>query len=133
MDQETNEPLDDSKTSEDDIEMENDPFSVKTWKEDLKLIVEDKDIYVSKTVLALLSPVFEKMFESAFKEKDSNELPLPDKRFNSFVEFLQCVYPGYTKSVTGILIFDVLFDKHYMYAFTFVFATVMSAVKYEDG
>ena len=78
---------------------------MKTWKEDLKLIVEGKDIYVNKAVLALLSPVFEKMFESAFKEKDSSELTLPDKEYSSFVEFLQCIYPGYNNPVTGILTF----------------------------
>ena len=81
------------------------PFSVKTWTEDLKLIVEGKSIYVNKATLALLSPVFEKMFNANFRERDCEELELPDKEYDSFIEFLDCVYPGHHtchKEVTGM-------------------------------
>ena len=82
-------------------ETEQPPFSVKTWKEDLKLTVEGKEIYVNKALLALVSPVFEKMFTANFKEKHSDELELPGKSYDSFVSFLECVYPGHNKQITG--------------------------------
>lgn len=70
------------------------PFFVKTWKEDLTLIVENKKLYVNKAILAIVSPVFDKMFTDAFKERDSDELPLPEKKYTDVLEFLHCVYPG---------------------------------------
>ena len=69
--------------------------------EDLKLIVEGRSIHVNKATLALLSPVFEKMFTANFRERDCEELELPDKTYDSFIEFLDCVYPGHHKTVTG--------------------------------
>lgn len=100
------------KTSSDDQttagEEEQSPFSVKTWKEDLKLIVEGKAIYVNKAVLALISPVFETMFTANFKEKETDELELPGKSYDSFVNFLQCVYPGSSKQITAETVKEII-------------------------
>ena len=90
--------IDDQTTSG---EKEQISFSVKTWKEDLKLIVEGRAIYVNKAVLAIVSPVFETMFTANFKEKNTDEIEMPDKSYDSFVNFLECVYPGNTKQITG--------------------------------
>lgn len=90
-------------------ETEEPPFSVKTWKEDLTIIVENKKLYVNKATLALLSPVFDKMFSGEFKEKGSDELQLPDKQYETFVEFLQCIYPGDDQGiVTAENAYDIL-------------------------
>lgn len=67
---------------------------------DLVLEVEDKNIHVSKLVLSLASPVFDKMFQSDFKEGTCNVLPLSGKDVESMLEFLRCIYPNTLSPVT---------------------------------
>ncbi|XP_041356605.1 uncharacterized protein LOC121373880 isoform X2 [Gigantopelta aegis] len=77
-----------------------DLFSEPNVKSDIVLIVEDKRMYVSKTILSLASPVFEDMFESDLKEIHDTEIPLPGKKYDDFLEFLLCFYPHSMKPVT---------------------------------
>ena len=42
---------------------------------------------------AMWSPVFEKMFISDFKEKNSGEIELPGKKASEIKELLQIMYP----------------------------------------
>lgn len=71
-------------------------FSV-PWKcSDVVLVVERQKFHVHRYTLAMWSPVFEKMFTSAFKEKNSCEIPLPDKKASDIRELLLVIYP--TKS-----------------------------------
>ena len=71
-------------------------FSV-PWKcSDVVLVVERQKFHVHRYTLAMWSPVFEKMFTSAFKEKNSDEIPLPDKQASEIRELLLVIYP--TKS-----------------------------------
>ena len=77
-----------------------DLFTEPSSKSDVVLIVEDKRVYVSKTVLSLASPVFEAMFESDFKEKQNAEIPLPGKKYDDFIKFLLCFYPHSIKLIT---------------------------------
>ncbi|WAR18275.1 hypothetical protein MAR_000113 [Mya arenaria] len=56
-------------------------FTVKTWKDDVAFVVEKKQMYAAKVVLALASPVFEAMFGSEFTERYQNEVELPGKQF----------------------------------------------------
>ncbi|XP_053385938.1 uncharacterized protein LOC128550618 [Mercenaria mercenaria] len=74
-------------------------FTTKTWKEDFCFIVEDKRLYVARNIIALASPVFERMFE-AEKEKGEAEMELPGKKFDDVKEFLKCIYPSVIKAVT---------------------------------
>lgn len=68
------------------------------WKlSDVVLVVEDHRLHVHRAVLALCSPVFEKMFTSEFREKDANEVPLPGKKANEVKEMLQLIYPSVTQ------------------------------------
>lgn len=67
---------------------------------DLVLEVEDKNIHVSKLVLSLASPVFDKMFQSDFKEGTCNVLPLSGKDVESMLEFLRCIYPNTLSPIT---------------------------------
>ncbi|XP_053376980.1 uncharacterized protein LOC128547802 [Mercenaria mercenaria] len=75
-------------------------FTTKSWKEDFCFIVEEKRLYVAKVVLALASPVFERLFQADFKEKDETEIELPGKKFEDVSEFLNCIYPSVMKAVT---------------------------------
>ncbi|XP_060558174.1 BTB and MATH domain-containing protein 36-like [Ruditapes philippinarum] len=79
--------------------LEND-FTIKTWKEDFCFIVEGKRFYAAKNILAFTSPVFERMFQADFKEKDQNEMELPGKLSADMEEFLKCIYPTVRKDVT---------------------------------
>ena len=64
------------------------------WKfSDVVLVVEGEKLHVHRAVLALVSPVFEKMFTSEFKEKEKKESPLPGKKANEVKELLQVIYP----------------------------------------
>lgn len=65
------------------------------WKlSDVVLVVEEERLHVHRSVLALWSPVFEKMFTSEFQEKDKNEVPLPGKTANEIREMLLLIYPS---------------------------------------
>ena len=65
-----------------------------SWKfSDVVLVVEGEKLHVHRAVLALCSPVFEKMFTSNFQEKEKNEIPLPGKKANEVKELLQVIYP----------------------------------------
>ena len=64
------------------------------WKlSDVVLVVEKERLHVHRAVLALSSPVFEKMFTSEFQEKDKNEIPLPGKKSSEVKELLLVIYP----------------------------------------
>ena len=65
------------------------------WKfSDVVLVVEDQRFYVHRNILALWSPVFERMFTGAFQEKNKEEIPLPDKKANEIKELLLMIYPN---------------------------------------
>ena len=71
------------------------------WKfSDVVLVVEDKKLHVHRAVLALCSPVFEKMFTSEFQEKGKNEISLPGKKAKEIIQLLQVVYPSVSKKPT---------------------------------
>jgi len=83
-------------------------FTVKTWKDDIAFVIEKKKIYAAKVVLALTSPVFEAMFGTEFTERYKNEVELPGKQFDSFHEFLCCLYPNIKKPITIDNVYKVL-------------------------
>lgn len=83
-------------------------FNQKTWRDDITFVVEDKRFYASKCVLAMYSPVFEKMFGSSFKEKEQTVIELPEKNAEDFSEFLQCLYPTSNVTVTETNVRQVL-------------------------
>lgn len=65
------------------------------WKfSDVVLVVEERKFHVHRAVLALSSPVFEKMFTSEFQEKEKKEVPLPDKKASEVEELLLMIYPS---------------------------------------
>lgn len=70
-------------------------------------LVENRNLYASKEVLALCSPVFRNMFESDFRERSADSIPLPGKCYRDFVEFLLCLYPDTQKQLTDETVFTV--------------------------
>ena len=69
---------------------------------DVTLMVEEKPLHLNKKWLAENSPVFKKMFESDFEEKNAEVIPLPGKKFKEFKLFLYSFYfPPLTRPITG--------------------------------
>jgi len=67
-------------------------FSV-PWKfSDVVLVVEEQKLHVHRSTLAIWSPVFDTMFTSDFKEKNSVEITLPGKKANEIKLLLQIMY-----------------------------------------
>jgi len=72
-------------------------FSV-PWKwSDAVLVVEGQKFHVHRFTLAMWSPVFETMFTSEFKEKNSCEIPLTGKKASEIKELLLIIYPTVSK------------------------------------
>jgi len=69
-------------------------YSVVAPFSDVVLVVEDQRFHVHRSTLAFCSPVFEKMFITDFKEKDTDEIPLPGKKESEIKEMLQMMYPS---------------------------------------
>lgn len=73
----------------------------KPWKmSDVVLVVEDEKFHVHRNVLALWSPVFEKMFTSNFREKSKGEIRLPGKQAESVKALLLMIYPPANDEIT---------------------------------
>ena len=73
----------------------------KPWKSsDLVLSVENRKFHVHRTLLAVASPVFERMFSSDFKEKNACEIPLPGKKAGEIEELLKFIYPDQVFTLT---------------------------------
>ena len=66
---------------------------------DVVLLVEEQRFHVHRSTLAFCSPVFERMFTSDFKEKNSDEIPLPGKKVSEIKELLQMMYPSLEEKV----------------------------------
>lgn len=61
---------------------------------DVALIVEDKTLFSSRSLLAFSSPVFRCMFSSHFREKDQREIKLPGKSAKVVNEMLRFLHPA---------------------------------------
>ena len=82
------------------MEMECPDFSNPDEMSSLTLVLEGQKLYVHREVLAAWSPVFKAMFVRDFKEKECEEIELPGKKVDDFVDLLHCMYPP-IKPVTG--------------------------------
>ncbi len=67
------------------------------------LVVQEQKLWVSREVLAELSPVFDKMFFGNFKEAQEGveEIPLPGKQVAQVVEFLRVTVSAEMKPITS--------------------------------
>ena len=63
------------------------------WEDsDVILVVEGEKFHVHRVILSMSSPVFKAMFKTQFKEATENEILLPEKKANEFLDFLKKVY-----------------------------------------
>ena len=86
----------------------NEPDLSRRWKlSDVVLSVEERKFHVHRCILAIWSPVFEKMFTSNFKEKHQYEIPLPGKKATEIQEMLSVMYLK-EKKVTQETVFFLL-------------------------
>ena len=73
------------------------------WEDsDLILIVEDEKFYVHRLLMSMNSPVFKAMFKSQFKEATSSEIPLPEKKADEVLDFLNHIYCHYVEESVKI-------------------------------
>lgn len=80
---------------------DSEPDFTKPWQmSDVILVVENSELHVHKVILAMCSPVFERMFTSGFKEKEDDKIPLPEKKSEEIKEMLLVLYP-FAKPITG--------------------------------
>jgi len=61
---------------------------------DAILVVEGKALHVHTTILALVSPVFEKMFNGNFKEALTKQVELQGKTYHLIEHMLEIIYPN---------------------------------------
>ena len=74
----------------------------KQWEySDIIFLVEDKPVHANKMVISMWSPVFAAMFRSNFKEKDAQEVKLPDKNYEDVLEMMAVLHPP-NKDICGI-------------------------------
>ena len=69
---------------------------------DVVLMVEGKRFYVHRSILALWSPVFSRMFTADFKEKSAQVVPLPGKKSSEIEEMLLVIYPTSSKRINEL-------------------------------
>ncbi|XP_044178304.1 uncharacterized protein LOC114967625 [Acropora millepora] len=75
------------------LEAAKHPFS-EAWRgSDLIFVVEEERFHVHRPIMSIHSPVFEAMLNSVgFKEATATEIPLPGKKANEFLDFLELLY-----------------------------------------
>lgn len=72
------------------------------WNHSDQIItVEESDLHVHRCVLSLWSPVFDRMFNSGFKESTLERVKLHDKKHTEVREMLEIMYDR-RKQVTGM-------------------------------
>ncbi|VDI28608.1 Hypothetical predicted protein [Mytilus galloprovincialis] len=70
-------------------------------KQNLTIRIKKTKLHVIREQLTSESPVFERMLQSEFQEKDAEEIILPGKRVEDFVYFLRCTLAGTDDDFTG--------------------------------
>ena len=72
----------------------------KPWElSDVLLVVEEDKFHVHRCILGMWSEVFSTMFTSEFKEKTTEEVPLPGKKSAEIKEMLLVIYPTSAKPI----------------------------------
>lgn len=77
-------------------------------KSDVILVVGKEKFYCHRLLLALVSPVFTRMFDGEFKEHHANEIVLEGKISESILELLKYIYPQFHGQITSENIEDFL-------------------------
>lgn len=96
----------------DDFDEEN-PFTEGNAADEVELQFDGrKSLFVSKTFLSYSSPVFARMFQSGFKETDSNIIDLKHKSYETFLEMFRFLHPRVQKPLQGKTAKDIYLIAH---------------------
>ncbi|XP_015752469.1 PREDICTED: uncharacterized protein LOC107332256 [Acropora digitifera] len=75
------------------VEAAKHPFCEPWEDSDLIFVVEEERFHVHRQIMSIHSPVFRAMLNSVgFKEATATEIPLPGKKANEFLDFLEFLY-----------------------------------------
>lgn len=86
---------------------------------DLTIKIGDEKLYINKYYLMEMSPVFHKMLNGDFKEKNASEIELPDENPTTFAILLRHTLPGFESlKLTGISISKIF--KCVFFSFSFI-------------
>ncbi|XP_071148716.1 BTB and MATH domain-containing protein 38-like [Mytilus edulis] len=77
-------------------------------EQNIALVFGQRKLHVKKEHLIAVSPVFEAMFSSKFKEGSLTEISLPDKKLSHFVYFLRYLFPGFNDRLREDTAYDIL-------------------------
>lgn len=68
-------------------------FSQPWNNSDAVLLVEEENLHVHTSIMSLASPVFDRMFNSQFKESATKEVNLVGKKYIHIKAMLEIIYP----------------------------------------
>lgn len=77
-------------------------------KSDLILVVGEVKFYCHRLLLTLISPVFTRMLDGEFKERDEKEIVLEGKTSESILELLKNIYPQFQGKINNENVEDFL-------------------------
>jgi hypothetical protein len=97
-----------SSTSPSPLDYFTDSTNTLNIKSDVVLIVGKEKFYCHRLLLSLVSPVFTRMFDGAFKEHNAQEIILEGKTSESILELLKYIYPQFNGQITNDNIEDFL-------------------------
>lgn len=66
---------------------------------DVTFMVEGQPFYAHRIALLASSDAFRAMFEGNYREREAEEIPIPNIRFEVFEAMMQCIYTGNAKGV----------------------------------
>ncbi|XP_015778961.1 PREDICTED: uncharacterized protein LOC107356852 [Acropora digitifera] len=87
------ETIEESTEEHEQVKVAKHPF-YEPWEDsDLIFVVEEEEFHVHRQIMSIHSPVFKAMLNSVgFKEATATEIPLPGKKPNEFLDFLELLY-----------------------------------------
>ena len=73
---------------------------------DVILVVENKEIHAHRSILCLQSAVFKAMLRGQFTEANAEFIPLPEKKHNAMLQFIQLLYPPNMIKAAKVVVSD---------------------------
>ncbi|XP_045211244.2 uncharacterized protein LOC123562705 [Mercenaria mercenaria] len=83
-------------------------FSKQTTHNDVQFIVENQEVYASRAVLCIASPVFDELFEN----NPTQTVELPGVEIEHFKQFLKCIYPHILDEINEETVYWILPFAH---------------------
>ena len=81
---------------------ETNPFTKGSQSDEVELKFDTgESLFVSKTFLSHVSPVFKRMFQSQSKESSSECAKLTGKKYDAFLDMMLFLHPRIQKPISG--------------------------------